>query len=375
MSKHIFFGVADEEPFDPRTWSGSSRFFFESLHRQGVLHGAVSAQPLKLTQLFYKGLSFHPELMKWKFKYHLNTGYYNQMTQAAKRRLSLIDQSQFDTIVQIGALFDMTGIKGKSVVSYHDGNLASLISSPYGYPQIKQSYIQRTMQYERDLYSRIDLIFTMSKWLADTFYQDFGIQADKVFPIGAGINLARVRDIENKSYEAPRLLFVGKDFKRKGGDVLLEAFQIVRKEVNDVELTIIGPALESVPDGVRCKGFISKLTDDGLNTLLDEYERASIFVLPSLYEPFGVVFLEAMAHHLPCIGSNICAMPEIIHHNKTGYVVPPKDPKTLAKHLIQLLKSPDRCREFGNAGYLHYAQNYTWETVVSRMRSIIDTKL
>jgi glycosyltransferase involved in cell wall biosynthesis len=375
MSIHKLLGVADEEPLDPKTWSGSSRFFFNALKEQGYLHDAISAQPPKPLQWLYKALSFHPKIGKWKFKYHLNTGYYSCMTQTAKRKLELLDSTQFDTIVQIGAWLDMTGIQGKNVVSYHDGNLARLIASPYGYPQIKDSYISRTLRYERELYSRVNLIFTMSKWLAKSFCRDFAVADNKVFPIGAGINLSRVREIRNKSYDVPRLLFVGKNFDRKGGDVLLEAFQIVRQEIKEAELTIIGPMLESSPEGVHCKGFISKLTDDGLDKLLDEYEHASAFVLPSLYEPFGVVFIEAMAHRLPCIGSNICAMPEIIQHGKTGYVVPPNDPKSLADHLLLLLKNPGRCKEFGNAGYEHYMQNFTWKTVASRMCAIIDREL
>ena len=368
-------GIMDEDPFDPGTWSGSSVYFFEALKKRGVLTGAIAASPPRVQQLFYKMISIQPDMARWKFKYYLNLGYYRAMTRAAEKRLAVFADKDYEVILQVGAWYDMTGYRGKPVVSYHDGNLATLLKSPYGYPGISRAYINRTLEYERQLYDRIRLIFPMSRWLADSFMNDNGMPGTKVFPVGAGINLPLIRDVSGKNYEAPRILYVGKDFQRKGGSDLLAAFAMVRKEIKDAELTIIGPQLESAPEGVRCVGFLSKANESGLERLLDEYERASIFVLPSLYEPFGIVFAEAMAHRLPCIGTNICAMPEIIDSGETGYVVPPREPAVLAKHIVMLLREPDVCRTFGNRGFEKYRAQFTWESVVARITDVIDREI
>ena len=213
------------------------------------------------------------------------------------------------------------------------------------------------------------------KMVQSSFVSDFGIDTKKVFPVGAGINLSRILNVEGKAYDNPRILFVGKDFKRKGGEDLMNAFKLVRKEIENAELTIIGPHLGEVPKGVRSLGEISKLTSNGLDQLLNEYKRASVFVLPSLYEPFGIVFAEAMAHRLPCIGTRLCAMPEIIQNGETGFLVPPNDPKALAEKIVLLLKNPEQCRELGNKGYQHYAKNYTWQAVAMQICEIIDNEL
>jgi glycosyltransferase involved in cell wall biosynthesis len=213
----------------------------------------------------------------------------------------------------------------------------------------------------------------MSQWLARSFIKDFGVNENKVIPVGAGINLPYILDTTNRDYHSKRILMVGKDFIRKGGDTLLSAFVKVKKEVPDAELRIIGPHLENIPDGVTCTGFLSKNNSDDLSKLLKEYRNARVFVIPSLYEPFGISFVEAMAHRLPCIGTNICAMPEIIRHNSTGFVVPPKDDKTLSKYIIDLLKSETQCKEMGNAGYEHYKRNYTWEIVTNKIINHIDS--
>lgn len=368
-------GVIDEEPYDPLTWSGSSAFFFQALEQYGALYDVISAQPPKLVQCLYKALSFHPSIRKWKFKYHLNIDYYNQMSKNAKKTLNKFDPNDYQVILQIGAWYDMTNYQGKPVVSYHDGNLATLLSSPYGYPEISKSYINRTFAYEQNLYSQMDLIFPMSKWLADSFIEDFKISSSKVFPVGAGINLPYLQDISDKTYEEPRILFVGKDFNRKGGKTLLKAFELVKKEIKEAKLILLGPHIDDVPMGVRSLGSISKNNCDGLNILLKEYSRASVFVMPSLYEPFGIAFLEAMAHKIPCIGTNICAIPEIIQHGETGFVVPSSDEKALAQSICLLLKEPNLSKKFGEAGYNHYVRNFTWQAVASRICEVINRLL
>ena len=106
---------------------------------------------------------------------------------------------------------------------------------------------------------------------------------------------------------------------------------------------------------------------------MEEYSRARVFAIPSLYEPFGISFVEAMAHRVPCIGTNICAMPEIIRDGITGFVVPSADETILADRILQFLKSEEMCIEMGNAGYEHYINNYTWDIVISKIISAINS--
>ncbi len=365
-------GVIDDDPFDPMTWSGSSRYFFTALRGHGALHEAVSAAPPHLLTSLYKARNFHPRLATWRFKYQLDVDYRHLMTRTAQRLIDTTDPRLYDAILQVGAWYDLTGRVGKPTISYHDGNLWVLLKSPYPPPPIPPSHVKRTLQYEANLYHKAHLILAMSRWLADSFIRDFGVSARKVLPVGAGINLPRVREIRDKSYEAPRLLFVGIDFKRKGGPTLLKAFELVRRAIPDATLTLVGPTLGDPPPGVRALGRLSKATPTGLDALLDEYAAASVFVLPSLYEPFGIAFAEAMAHKLPCVGTNVCAISEIIDHAGTGYLVPPNDSGALATRLIELLSQPNQCREMGEKGYAKYQRLYTWDTVASTIVAALE---
>jgi len=364
-------GVIDEAPFDYRTWSGSSRYLFDALKRAGCLYDALAAEPPRIEARLFQARDFRPDRAAWRFRFHLDTGFYRRRTAAARRRMRALDDGAYNVVLQVGAWYDLTGTPGKRTASYHDGNLATLLKSPYGHPPVSRRHVARTLAWERELYRRMDVMFPMSRWLADSFMADFGVDAGKLFPVGAGVNLPRVREVGDRSYDRPELLFVGKDFARKGGPVLLEAFRAVRREVPEARLTLIGPRLDDVPEGVRCLGVVPKNTPEGLDRLLAAYAEASVFVLPSLYEPFGIAFAEAMAHKVPCIGADNCAMPEIVVDGETGFLVPVSDAGALAHRMLDLLKDPAACRAMGEAGYRRYREHYTWDRVVARMVAVL----
>jgi len=374
MNKKIL-GIIDENPFDPQTWSGTSLYFFNSLKSSGSLYEAISAMPSKQVQMLYKALSFQPDIKKWKFRYHLNTKFFNQMTRAAEHRIQALDLDEFDVILQVGAWYNFTAFPNKIFASYHDGNLARRLQSPYGYPDIADRHIKQAFRYEQTLYERMDYIFPMSKWLAHSFINDFKIDAHKVIPVGAGINLPRIYSGEIKPPINPTILFVGKAFERKGGYVLLEAFKEVRKKIKNAELIIAGPEhIANLPEGAKCVGFISKQSEKGIDKLLKLYASASIFVLPSLYEPFGIAFSEAMAHKLPCIGTNNCAMPEIIDDEVNGFIVKPNDSKSLADKIYTLLGDHELRASMSAAAYNKYYSHYRWEIVTKKMTDALNNK-
>lgn len=368
-------GIIDEDPFSPLTWSGSSYYFFTALKQSGVLVDAIAAQLPKGRDFYHKVINFHPSVPTWRFKYGISTGRYAAMTSKVRRYLGSLENSKFSIILQIGAWYDATNFDKKMTVSYHDGNIASLVNNPYFKIPFARSHLRKAFQFEKEIYSRMHVLFPMSKWLADSFVRDFDTNSKKIFPVGAGINLPKsaVGNVQGKDYSAPSILFVGKDFQRKGGEYLLKAFARVRKEIPRATLTIIGPAIQLPDEAIRVAGPISKMTPEGLQRIIGAYKEASIFVMPSLYEPFGIAFCEAMAFRLPCIGTNVCAMPEIIEHQKSGFIVPPGDDRSLAEAIITLLKNHSLCKEMGDRGFARYESFFTWEAVTNKIIEILSS--
>jgi glycosyltransferase involved in cell wall biosynthesis len=93
------------------------------------------------------------------------------------------------------------------------------------------------------------------------------------------------------------------------------------------------------------------------------YERASIFCLPSRLEPFGLAFLEAFAHGLPVVATDVGAIPDFVLDGKTGYLVKPDDVERLSEILIELLGNPEKCQTLGENGRSLILEKYNWGKV------------
>ncbi len=178
-----------------------------------------------------------------------------------------------------------------------------------------------------------------------------------------------------REFAPARFLFVGKQWERKGGPTVLRAFERLRRELPDAELTIAGPAKLSVDvPGVQVLGRVSREGSEGAGAMADLYRRATAFVMPSLYEPLGVAVLEAMAAGLPCIGSTGGALPELIEDGVTGLLVQPGDEDALLERMRELATGPDLCRALGDAGASRYRERFTWDAVADRMLEAISSR-
>ncbi len=361
--------VVPGESYDPHTWAGCSPFFLNALERLGCLAGAIGAVVPPLQHKAIAALLAHPKRNVWRFRANANVLQRRLATHHGLRELACIDPSSYDTILQVLALLDFTGVRGKRTALYGDTNLLSMTKF---YPEVANSnsmVVRSALRYEAGVYERADVLFTMSRWAADTFIGDLGIKASKLEPIGAGINVADPEPYPEKRYDRKNILFVGRDFYCKGGYTLLEAFERVRAEMPEATLTLMGSRdVPPLPPGVTSLGFVSKRTQAGSQIIRDAYRDASVFVMPSLWEPFGIAILEAQAHALPCVGSDAFAMTELIRDAEAGYVVPPKDSARLARALLSLLKDPTASAQMGANGRRRQREYYTWDGVAQRIR-------
>jgi starch synthase len=183
--------------------------------------------------------------------------------------------------------------------------------------------------------------------------------------VGGGASFDALPDPAHGSRE-PTVLYVGSDWRRKGGDVLIDAFRRVRSEHPEARLVIVGTEEPAAEEGVEVLGFVRDR-----DRLADLYGRVSVFCLPSRFEPYGLVAVEAMAHELPCVVTP-GALAEVVLDGETGIVVPPEDPVALAGALSRLLDDPAYARRLGVNGRSRVEEQLTWDAVVERMTPALE---
>jgi glycosyltransferase involved in cell wall biosynthesis len=168
------------------------------------------------------------------------------------------------------------------------------------------------------------------------------------------------------------IIFVGNvEDRKKGIHYLLKAMTLTRHKVT---LTIVdggAPNRTFVPRLIDKLGLNSRVTFTGkipIEKLIQLYSKTEIAVLPSLYEGFGFPAAEAMACELPVITSTSGALPEVVgEHMKTGYLVEPRNPKTIAKGIDFLLDNPGIRKRIGKAGRKRILELFTWENAAKEL--------
>ena len=161
------------------------------------------------------------------------------------------------------------------------------------------------------------------------------------------------------------ILFVGRlDERYKGQGDLLDAMVLLRRRLPDLRLVFVGGgrSLGEWKEEANRRNLSAVVEFRGHTTaaeLSHAYEEAMLFAMPSQNEGFGLVYAEAMAHGLACVGSDYDAASEVIVHGETGYCVPAGNATALADAILTLVRSPQLREQFGRAGRQRFTANFT----------------
>lgn len=204
----------------------------------------------------------------------------------------------------------------------------------------------------------------------------FKLPPEKVHVVPNGVDLSKMVPLHAEGFgksdsSSKKVFFVGRLVREKGVQVLIEAVPAVLTEFPNLKVVVAGkgPMLDQLRDLSRSLGveravdFVGFVDDNTRNRLLYESDVA---VFPSLYEPFGIVALEAMACRVPVLVSETGGLAEIIEHGVDGLKVPPGNPWALASQIIDLLKDPGYGHRLVSAASHKLSREYSWQTIAKQ---------
>lgn len=368
-------GMIGRDPFDKSCWSKSGYNFFTGCRDRGMLHRAFGVEaPTPIRQLLMlKNFSF--DRKTWVSKFYIDADYYRALTKAVKNALEPDDFNH--AALQLGAIYNIPAVVDGRMpcYSYHDGNLAQLLASPYRNPKLGAKKLDAALKFESEVYQGMDKIFTMSEYLRLSFIEEFSIPEERVHHLGVGINLENIPPEIKRDYSHQSILFIGVDFYRKGGKQMLHAFQQVRKRLPNASLNIIGPNSLSEPaelmKGVNHLGYLNRDIPEQKKQFDYAFEKASILILPSLYEPFGIAAIEAMVNQLPPLLPNSWAFPEMVTPGENGELYEQGNIDDMVDKMEQMLDNPEQLKLMGDAGRKKVLNHYTWDHVLDRLQGFI----
>jgi len=206
---------------------------------------------------------------------------------------------------------------------------------------------------------------------------------DRIRIVGNGIDdsaSARLAAAKPRATASPLVLYSGRLVERKGIHELVAAIPAVLEAQPSARFVLAGgpphvsgedlarqwlpPQLGPYRDRIHFTGWLSA------TQLAEWYEAADVLVVPSRYEPFGMVVLEGMLHGLPIVAAGVGGPAEILQDERTGVLVPPCDSRALARALTRLVKSRRLRRRIGTAAAREVRRRWTWPQRVERMLDV-----
>lgn len=372
----LFLAEGDAETND--SWSGTSRRIVEGLRARGHVVVSVDCDLYGWRRAFGAALSWHPSRAHWRVRYSLGQLAFQLRSAIAQRAVDMCAETDF--VVQVGATFLPRVRSTQRFVVMTDGNILLSAAAPAvaatdgAYTSV--AALAGIVSREQRVYDRADVVVALSDRVARSCVEDFGVPAHCVRTMYAAPNLDM--RIVPDSMPIPRdvpptILFVGRQWQRKGGDLLLRAFVRVRHEIPEARLVVIGPrALPATTPGVEFMGLLDKSTPEGWARMARAYVEASVFCLPSRFEGFSIAVLEAMAFSRPCVTLSFPWMrSEMVDDGVTGFAIEGEDEDALVSRLVCLLRDPTLCDQMGKAAAEKVRTSFTWPLALDRFEDAL----
>lgn len=362
---------------DVQSWSGSGYHIRRALEDAGLeilgigdLETVTSLQS-RLKRLVYSKLlrkryleSRAPELLK---------GYAEQV----ERQLAYRDA---DIVFSPGTVPIAYLRTDKPIVFWTDATFAGMVDFYPGFSRLSSEAVKNGNEIEQSALSRCELAIFSSDWAADTARQHYHVDPAKVHvvPFGANIDCSRNPDdiekiIAGKDRDTCRLLFLGVDWHRKGGDRAVAVADELHRRGAPIELHIAGCAApDGLPGYVVQHGFISKETPEG-RAYLDRLMLESHFlILPTRADCCPVVFAEACSFGLPSLTTRVGGVPTAIRDGVNGRTFPPDEGiEVWCDYIQSMMASEQEYRELGRAAFREYSTRMNWATAGARVRDLL----
>jgi len=347
------------------TWSRIPFFLGNALKNLGIEIIPVTTGP---SNFFEKNL-----LLLIQFVNKLDYTYSKVFRRLASIKLmSAINKNRPDAVLH----FASTSAIPKSKLNipqylYIDNtwNLLITEASEYMTPKPSDYQILNIDKMENIFFHRFSKILSQTTRVSKDLHNHYGLSKEKIIQLGHGIGNI-IPHLEEKDYSKKQIIFIARhSFKQKGGELMLEAVRIAQKKMPDIELIIEGNCeiTGNIDD-------INNLSITGLSdiaTLQKLLRDSTLLVMPALAEPFGIVYMEAMASKTPILALNRGAIPDFTDNGKLGFVSNKPDPFEIAELIIKAFSNNDQLKKVAEDGQIFVLENFCWVKIAENIKSLI----
>ena len=387
----LFFDLYD--PLDPTNWSGTPAQIFRSMELAGTQTVPVGPHYLffrkSINWIIFRYYRYRKNLF-----YHIDRDLFWVRAFTMLGNMRLKAHKDADAVVTAFPPFTSFVRRGLPIFMLHDATWGQVVES---YPWFARSHqperiVEDGFELERIAYQRDDVFPVLtSQWAADRAVTDYGVDPEKITVLPFGTNLKNPPEraaveaaIQGRGRGVCKLLFVGKEWSRKGGPLAVEATAALIAMGIPAELHVVGPeemapgtaAAAALPGFVRVYGLLRKFVPKE-NAALDKlFLDSDFFILPTQAEALGLVYAEAAAFGLPSLGTSVGGVPTILRDGVAGAIFPPVDSaQQMAEWMKDLYLHRDRYKALCRSARRDYEARFTPVAYGTQLAQVIRSRI
>lgn len=273
----------------------------------------------------------------------------------------------------------------RPIAVWTDATYAGVLNFYPGFSNMAPQTIRDGLANERAAFERVSLAIFSSDWAARTAIEHYGVSDDRVWVVPYGPythdlpSLPEVqRMIQARAAETARckLLFLGRDWRRKGGDVALEVAHALRAMGVEAELTFAGsyvPRDTPLPEYVKALGYLNKSDAAQRATLSRLFAESHFLILPTRADCAPAAVREASAYGLPCVTSDVGGLTTLVNsgHNGQTFALD-AGAGAYARYIAAAFGDPDVYRQLGQATIEEYRARLNWQSAGRTVRHLLE---
>ena len=358
--------LSPHDPTDVGTWSGTAYSAYMSLLQSSPGVAVVRA---KCTDGLARNVTRLLRKLGVKIDCTRSVAYARLASLEASIRLHFV---QGEVIVAIAAATYVFALRTtRPIIFVSDATFASISSIYSDFAKMPQWLRADADKIERVALNRSQRMLFSSDWAKNSAIVDYGVapEAASVMPLGPNLGRDTIDRFKSSKYadfqSAVRLLFIGADWDRKGGPIVMEIKSELDSRGIPCELFLVGnsPANLRTGNGIHVFGRLDKSDEGQLQTLCRLYELAHFFVLPTTAEAYGVVFSEAQAFGCPSLTYAVGGTATAVLDGITGFTLPlTATAKDFAERISSLVHDPRQYEQMSTNCRTRYLEEANWTT-------------
>lgn len=371
----VTIGASD----DVAAWSGIPLFMSQALSESGLdLQRVQRLKGPKSLSLKARSL-FRAKILQENYSAYRHR---TALTFYAQQARAQIEAKKPDVVLSSSSLPLAYLETDKPVVLWTDATFASLLNFYAEYRNMSAAGLREGHAAEQAALDRCALTIYSSEWAAQSAIERYGVNRNKVkvVPFGANFHGALSREeaeaaVDKRSVNECKLLFLGVDWQRKGGDAAVEVAQLLNRRGIRTKLTMAGampPEGKKVPEFVELAGFVSKNTPEGSEKLRQLLQESHFLIILSVADCTPIVFSEANSFAVPCVSTDVGGISSVIRDGVNGYLVQVEQAaEEAADAIAKTLANRETYRRLALSSYEEYGSRLNWRSSARTVSELI----